>query len=315
MKNIEDYSIIIVMYHYVRQIKGSKYPNIKGLEFENFKKQINFFSKKFNIISHNEFLEIIKSKKIPKKPSIMLTFDDGFIDHYKYVFQHLRQKRISACFYPPIQVVENKTILDVNKIHFILEKEKNRKKILKEIDNLLIKKNKKTINQLDLNKIKYLNDLYDDKETTLIKRLLQYYLPFDDRNYIINELFKKIINVSFENFAKEIYMNADHLKEMYSEGMTFGSHGYHHVYWEFLDKNKQEEELINSIKFYKKLNFNTDNISVCYPYGSYNDITIDILREKNISFALSTHVGDVNKSNIFEKYKLPRMDTNDFKVW
>ena len=315
MKNIEDYSIIIVMYHYVRQIKGSKYPNIKGLEFENFKKQINFFSKKFNIISHNEFLEIIKSKKIPKKPSIMLTFDDGFIDHYKYVFQHLRQKRISACFYPPIQVVENKTILDVNKIHFILEKEQNRKKILKEIDNLLIKKNKKTINQLDLTKIKYLNDLYDDKETTLIKRLLQYYLPFDDRNYIINELFKKIINVSFENFAKEIYMNADHLKEMYSEGMTFGSHGYHHVYWEFLDKNKQEEELINSIKFYKKLNFNTDNISVCYPYGSYNDITIDILREKNISFALSTHVGDVNKSNIFEKYKLPRMDTNDFKVW
>ena len=315
MKNIEDYSIIIVMYHYVRQIKGSKYPNIKGLEFENFKKQINFFSKKFNIISHNEFLEIIKSKKIPKKPSIMLTFDDGFIDHYKYVFQHLRQKRISACFYPPIQVVENKTILDVNKIHFILEKEQNRKKILKEIDNLLIKKNKKTINQLDLTKIKYLNDLYDDKETTLIKRLLQYYLPFDDRNYIINELFKKIINISFENFAKEIYMNADHLKEMYSEGMTFGSHGYHHVYWEFLDKNKQEEELINSIKFYKKLNFNTDNISVCYPYGSYNDITIDILREKNISFALSTHVGDVNKSNIFEKYKLPRMDTNDFKVW
>ena len=315
MKNIEDYSIIIVMYHYVRQIKGSKYPNIKGLEFENFKKQINFFSKKFNIISHNEFLEIIKSKKIPKKPSIMLTFDDGFIDHYKYVFQHLRQKRISACFYPPIQVVENKTILDVNKIHFILEKEQNRKKILKEIDNLLIKKNKKTINQLDLTKIKYLNDLYDDKETTLIKRLLQYYLPFDDRNYIINELFKKIINISFENFAKEIYMNADHLKEMYSEGMTFGSHGYHHVYWEFLDKNKQEEELINSIKFYKKLNFNTDNISVCYPYGSYNDITIDILREKNIIFALSTHVGDVNKSNIFEKYKLPRMDTNDFKVW
>ncbi len=315
MKNIEDYSIVIVMYHYVRQIKGSKYPNIKGLEFENFKKQINFFSKKFNIISHNEFLEIIKSKKIPKKPSIMLTFDDGFIDHYKYVFQHLRQKKISACFYPPIQVVENKTILNVNKIHFILEKEQNRKKILKEIDNLLIKKNKKTINQIDLTNIKYLNDLYDDKETTLIKRLLQFILPLDDRNYIINELFKKIINVSFENFAKEIYMNTNHLKEMYSEGMTFGSHGYHHVYWEFLDKNKQEKELINSIKFYKKLNFNTDNISVCYPYGSYNDITIDILREKNISFALSTHVGDVNKSNIFEKYKLPRMDTNDFKVW
>ena len=76
-------NLTIVMYHYVRPIKKSKYPNIKGLEFENFKKQIDFFSKKFNIISHTDFLEIIKSKKIPQKPSIMLTFDDGYKDHYK----------------------------------------------------------------------------------------------------------------------------------------------------------------------------------------------------------------------------------------
>ena len=58
----------------------------------------------------------------------MLTFDDGFIDHYKYVFPHLLEKKIKACFYPPIQVIKNKTVLDVNKIHFILEKEQNRKK-------------------------------------------------------------------------------------------------------------------------------------------------------------------------------------------
>ena len=47
MKTLEDYSINIVMYHYVRPIKGSKHPNIKGLELENFKKQINFFLKNF----------------------------------------------------------------------------------------------------------------------------------------------------------------------------------------------------------------------------------------------------------------------------
>ena len=315
MKDIIDHSINIVMYHYVRPIKKSKYPNIKGLEFENFKKQIDFFSKKFNIISHTDFLDIIKSKKIPQKPSIMLTFDDGFIDHYQYVFQHLRKSKISASFYPPIQVVENKTVLNVNKIHFILEKEQNRKKILNEIDNLLIKKNKKTIDQIDLTEIKHLNDRYDDKETILIKRLLQHFLPLEDRNYIIDELFKKIVNESVEDFAKEIYMNINHLKEMYSEGMAFGSHGYRHVYWEFLDKNKQEKELLNSIDFYKKLNFNTNDISVCYPYGSYNNTTLEILKEKNISFALSTHVGMVKKDNIFDKYKLPRMDTNDFKVW
>ncbi len=315
MKKIIDHSINIVMYHYVRPIKKSKYPNIKGLEFEDFKEQINFFSKKFNIISHKRFIEIIKSKKIPQKPSFMLTFDDGYIDHYKYVFQYLRKKKIPACFYPPKKVIENKTVLDVNKIHFILEKEQNRKKILNEIDNLLIKKNKKTINQLDISKIKYLNDLYDDKDTSLIKRLLQYFLPLEDRIYIVDELFKKIVNKSFKSFAKEIYMNVNHIKEMYSEGMTFGSHGDQHFYWEFLDKNKQQKELLNSIKFYRKLDFNTDNISVCYPFGSYNKTTLEILEKNNISFALSTHVGNITQKNIFDKYILPRMDTNDFKVW
>ena len=110
-------------------------------------------------------------------------------------------------------------------------------------------------------------------------------------------------------------MNTSHIKEMYSEGMTFGSHGDQHIYWEFLDKNKQQKELLNSIKFYKKLDFNTDDISVCYPYGSYNKATLEILKENNISFALSTHVGNITEKNIFDKYILPRMDTNDFKVW
>ena len=64
-----------------------------------------------------------------------------------------------------------------------------------------------------MSKAKYLNDLYDDKDTTLIKRLLQYILPLEDREYVTDELFKKIVNESFENFAKEIYMKIDHLKE------------------------------------------------------------------------------------------------------
>ena len=181
MKTLNDYSINIVMYHYVRPIKGSNHPNIKGLELENFKKQINYFLKKSNVISHSDFIEIITSKKIPRKPCIMLTFDDGFIDHYKYVFPHLLEKKIKACFYPPIQVIKNKTVLDVNKIHFILEKEQNRKKILNEIDNLLIKKKKNSLKEMNFSKVKYLVDLYDDKDTTLIKRLLQFILPLEDR--------------------------------------------------------------------------------------------------------------------------------------
>jgi hypothetical protein len=38
------------MYHYVRPLKDSKYPGIKGLEFQKFKQQLDFVEKNYDII-------------------------------------------------------------------------------------------------------------------------------------------------------------------------------------------------------------------------------------------------------------------------
>ena len=115
MIKTKDSNIYIVMYHYVREIKNSKFPNIKGLEFSNFKKQINYFIKNFNIISNADLIEILETKKIPKKKSILLTFDDGYKDHWEYVFPYLLKKKIPGCFYPPVQVIKKKKFLMLTK--------------------------------------------------------------------------------------------------------------------------------------------------------------------------------------------------------
>ena len=41
----------IVMYHYVRPIKGSKFPGIKGLELDGFKQQLDYLTENLNIVS------------------------------------------------------------------------------------------------------------------------------------------------------------------------------------------------------------------------------------------------------------------------
>ena len=48
------------MYHYVRPIKGSSYPFIKGLELDEFKTQLNFLEKNYKIIFE-------KNSKMKKK--------------------------------------------------------------------------------------------------------------------------------------------------------------------------------------------------------------------------------------------------------
>lgn len=308
---IQDSTINIVMYHYVRPIKNSKYSNIKGLEFNNFKKQINFFQKNFNIISQQDFINTLYAKKIQKKPSILLTFDDGLMDHYQYVFPYLIKKKISACFYPTIKAVENKIVLDTHKIHFILEKELNRRKLLDEINSILINQKYKSLNEIDLKNIN-LNSRYDDKDTILIKRLLQYYLPPKIREIVINELFVKITNKNLIEFSKELYMNCQNLKEMYSEKMSIGSHGNFHFWWQYLDEKEQENEIKNSISFLFNLGFNTNNISLSYPYGSYNNLTLNLLKKYKLKFALTSKPGNVNEKILKNNFTLPRYDANDF---
>ena len=95
-------SISIVMYHYIKELKSTSFKNLKFLEYSDFQKQINFFEKKFNILSFDDFRSILKSKKFPKKPSILLTFDDGYIDHYKYAFPLLSKKKLKLVFFHPL---------------------------------------------------------------------------------------------------------------------------------------------------------------------------------------------------------------------
>lgn len=48
--------VYIVMYHYVRDLKNSRYPGIKGLDYELFKDQIAYFAKKFHVITMEEVI-------------------------------------------------------------------------------------------------------------------------------------------------------------------------------------------------------------------------------------------------------------------
>ena len=55
--------INVVMYHYVRPINDSDYPNIKGLELEGFKRQLDFLGSKFCFITAEDVVDAVMKGK------------------------------------------------------------------------------------------------------------------------------------------------------------------------------------------------------------------------------------------------------------
>lgn len=45
------------MYHYVRELRYSRYPAIKGLDYQLFKEQIQYLKKNFSIVTMEDVIE------------------------------------------------------------------------------------------------------------------------------------------------------------------------------------------------------------------------------------------------------------------
>ena len=91
MIKIKNKNIYIIMYHYVRPLKKNNY--FPALDLKNFKNQINFFQKKRRVINNEEFVYLLNNNKFNNEPNFLLTFDDGYKDHYDFVYPYLKKKK------------------------------------------------------------------------------------------------------------------------------------------------------------------------------------------------------------------------------
>tara|TARA_B100000787_G_C16184387_1_gene293736 strand:+ start:1203 stop:2138 length:936 start_codon:yes stop_codon:yes gene_type:complete len=303
--------LTIVMYHYVRPIKDSHYPGIKGLELEGFKRQLDYLSSKYSMITAEQLIKNSLGKEDLPKNSCYLTFDDGFKDHIEYVMPELLSRKLQGSFFPPANAIEKREMLNVHAIHFILASTNDYKKLVIDINKACFELG---FTMSELNSLKDIWGVpskYDVAEIVYVKRMLQHVLPEHDRSKIISELFKKYMMKNMNEFADELYMSISDTKNLINNGMYVGSHGGSHRWLDKESKSYQESDIKLSLKFLKKVGAPIYNWIMCYPYGGYNEDTLNILKLNNCSIGLTTKSGEalLDRSKMLE---LKRFNTNDF---
>jgi len=301
----------IVMYHYVRPILESNFPRIKGLELEGFNRQLDYLNEHYEIITVDQIKLAISGKAQLPKNSCWLTFDDGYKDHFQFVYPELKKRNLEGTFFPPAGAILENKLLDVNAIHYILASACNIKDLKTNLNEICINNGFKKEKLNFLWKEYGIPNRFDNGDTIYIKRLLQHALPEDIRNDATKELFNKYVGMDPADFCSKLYMSSNEVQELISSGMQVGSHSNNHYCLDKLTPEKQEEDLNQSLNFLENVGASTTDWMLCYPYGAYNQSTLRIAKKLGAKIGVTTRVAiaNLNSDHFLE---LPRFDTNDF---
>lgn len=300
------------MYHYTRDLTNSRYPNIKGMHVRLFRKQVEYLKHNFNVVTMEDVLDSISGRKKLKDNSVLLTFDDGYIDNYTFALPILEDLGVQGSFFIPGKTFVTHQLLDVNKIHFILACASECELLTDLKDKMSYYRGK----EYDFPEVNELYEQYatpsrwDSKDIVFVKRMLQTVLPERLRNIISSELFEKYVGVPEERFAAELYMTEDQIRVMKNHGMHIGIHGYDH-YWL---ANLPEEQMKNDINMALEALgefIDRDAWVMCYPKGSYSQSVVDYIEKKGAKIGLTVNHGVADLSED-RALLLPRLDCNDF---
>jgi peptidoglycan/xylan/chitin deacetylase (PgdA/CDA1 family) len=306
-----------VFYHYVRDVERTPFPDIKALSVAGFTAQLDWLQARFDIIDGATFERAVLSGTGFDRPTALLTFDDGFVDHYEHVFPILRDRGLGGIFFVAGGTLHrDPVLLNVHKTHFLLS-HLGANRFTEEVAAALEDEGVPAgLAEARHGRAKAGADRegiyrYDEAPDVRIKRILNYEAPYPVADRVLSTMFTRHIGDSGA-FARQLYLSAAQIGEMAKGGMTFGFHTQTHPVLSRLDAVAQRAELCNGPRLVSELT-GQHTVSFCYPYGfshTYNADTLSVLAECGYSMAFNT----VRREIVFgqdQRYELPRFDTRD----
>jgi peptidoglycan/xylan/chitin deacetylase (PgdA/CDA1 family) len=255
---------IILLYHRIVNDQ-TKYLN-KGPgmhhHIKHFKKEILYLKRNFQILSMDEVVHSMKAGIEFRKPSIAITFDDGYLDNYTLAYPVLKKYGIPATLYITTSLIGtlNRTWLD--QIEFALMKSKR-----DELDLPTIFGDKKV-------------GIKTRKEKEHVNRIVSEALklrPDSERKILLQKFFNALeINCNpLENEKSRVMLNWDEINQMAQNGMTIGSHSHTHPILSRMPIQEAKEDIFNSKKMVEK-NLGDQVKHFSFPNGRQEDFSEEL---------------------------------------
>jgi peptidoglycan/xylan/chitin deacetylase (PgdA/CDA1 family) len=309
-------ALTIVMYHYVRDLTRSRYPGLKALTVDAFEGQLDYIGRHYRVCSVREVIAAARGEDRLPPNACLLTFDDGFLDHYTTVLPRLVARGLTAGFYPPAIAVEGRCLLDTHKIQLILAACDDTGKLARRLLDLIDAH--RGAGAMPSGEALWrqhaVASRFDGPEVIFVKRVLQRALPEAVRAELAQRLLEEYVGVDEATLAHELYMEPEQLRCMARLGMDVGGHGAAHVWLDSLTRPAQADEIDATLAFLARVHGRPPaDWVMCYPFGGYDATTLELLRERGCALGLTTRVDLAH--DLGRPLELPRLDTNDLPTW
>jgi peptidoglycan/xylan/chitin deacetylase (PgdA/CDA1 family) len=299
------------MYHYVRPLGRSRYPAIKGRDLEQFIAQLDHFRRQYSIVSFDDVIGcMLEHGELPPNP-LVLTFDDGLVDHYTYVTPTLADAGLTGAFFPSSSATLERQLLNVHRLHFILASGADPTDIGSLIDEYVLAHPEDCGYVEDYRRRFALASRFDPADVVYVKRMLQTGMPANRRESLARDLFSRYVSRDELAFAEELYMTIEQLRLMRSVGMHIGSHGHAHDWLSHQAETDQRADMARSLGMLERVGVDTSmGWTICYPYGDFDDTTVSVARSLGCiaGLTIESRTADLTRD---DPLRIPRLDTNE----
>jgi peptidoglycan/xylan/chitin deacetylase (PgdA/CDA1 family) len=280
------------MYHYIRNLPATKYPRLKGMLLDDFNAQIKVLAQKYEMATLESAMEFIAGTYRPSRSLCLLTFDDGFKEHYQDVAPLLAEQKIQGIFFLITNCIEERKVASVHMNHFLmasLELPIYRQELT---EYMHLSGEDEILRRVDPQKAARTYP-WDSFEVAVFKYFFNFVVSLKERDRAIKRIFERHLG-SEANFSGELYVSWKEAREMQSMGMIIGGHSHRHEPLSSLRKLELRLDLERCRCLLDKHLLSQPDWPFSYPYGkcdSFTERTMEELKLLSFDCSFSTEAG------------------------
>ena len=222
---MDNSKLLIITYHYIRNPEKYPYPGIHSIPCSTFETQLRHLSQSYHMATPLEVEAFLFEGYVFKRPSILLTFDDGLTDHYSIATTYLSNQGISAAFFISTEPLINRSVLTVHKTQW-LRANSDPDLLRNEFFSLAedsIPTNKITDFQAEADA----HYRFDNAQDAYMKYLINFILPLDVVDNILTTMLPST-GVTEEELNRQLYMTKEQILDLHKRGHLIGAHSHRH---------------------------------------------------------------------------------------